>query len=209
METAIYIQGSRGRMGRMLAAVMQEGGLKVEEKLAEADVAIDFSGPAALKTLLEQCGQLKKPVVIGTTGHTPENEKAMEEMAREIPVFFAPNFSLGMAACVEAAKLMAAQLKGLAHIEIVESHHIHKKDKPSGAAIVLGKATGTANIHSIRAGDTVGDHTIIFVLPGERIELRHQAYSRAAFAKGALLAAQFIKTKPPGFYTMKDLICTL
>jgi 4-hydroxy-tetrahydrodipicolinate reductase len=112
-----------------------------------------------------------------------------------------------MAITLEAAKLIAGKLKGLCQIEIIEAHHQMKKDKPSGGALKLAKEISDKEIpiHSIRAGDIIGDHTVVFVLAGERIELKHQAQSREVFARGALLAAKFLKTKPPGLYSVKDL----
>jgi 4-hydroxy-tetrahydrodipicolinate reductase len=134
--------------------------------------------------------------------------KMLQEMSKQIPILFSPNFSLGMAVCLEAAKQIAEQLKGLCQIEIIEAHHQTKKDKPSGAALKLAGAVSDKEIpiHSIRAGDIIGDHTVVFVLAGERIELKHQAQSREVFARGAVLAAKFLKKQPPGLYSVKDLV---
>lgn len=194
-------------MGRLLATLLQDDpALRQSESLNAADVAVDFSSPSALNTLLQECFDQKKPLIVGTTGHTSEQHRALQEMSRHIPILASPNFSIGLAACLEAAELIADRLKGTAHVEVLEAHHITKKDQPSGTALALGKASGAKNIHSIRAGDIIGDHTVLFVLNGERIELKHQVQSREAFARGALQAAKFLKTKPPGLYTMKDLL---
>jgi 4-hydroxy-tetrahydrodipicolinate reductase len=146
--------------------------------------------------------------VIGTTGHTSESETDLKAASQHIPILFSPNFSLGVAVTLEAAKLIGHQLQGLCQVEIVEVHPQTKKDRPSGTAIALAKAAGSpeAPIHSIRAGDIVGEHTVYFILGGERIELKHHAQSREAFARGALLAAKFLKSKPPGLYNIKDML---
>jgi len=195
-------------MGRTIAALVENDSLvSLENTLEMADVAIDFSSHAALADLLEKCVRHQKPIVVGTTGHSAENIRLLQEMSKQIPILFSPNFSLGMAVTLEAAELIARQLKGLCQIEIVEAHHQTKKDQPSGAALKLAKAVSDKEIpiHSIRAGDIVGDHMVVFVLAGERIELKHQAQSREVFACGALLAAKFIRNRPPGLYSVKDL----
>jgi 4-hydroxy-tetrahydrodipicolinate reductase len=207
MKTVIYIHGSQGKMGRTVAALAEADGLSLSPDLPAAAVAIDFSAPPALTELLENCSSLKKPLVVGTTGHSPENEALLKAAAEHIPILFSPNFSLGLAVCLEAAQLMASRLKEKAHIEIIEAHHSSKKDQPSGSALALGRATDAKKIHAIRAGDIVGDHTVLFVMKGERIELKHQVQSREAFAKGALVAAEFLKNQQPGLYTIKDLLC--
>ncbi len=195
-------------MGKAVKTLVEnDRALTLKENFETADVAIDFSAPAALSELLERCALHRKPVVVGTTGHSAENIELVQKISKQIPVLFSPNFSLGMAACLEAAELMARHLKGLCQIEIVEAHHQTKKDQPSGASIALAKAVKTdAPIHSIRAGDIIGDHTVYFVMAGERIELKHQAQSREVFARGALYAAKFLKTKPAGLYSVKDLL---
>ena len=205
---ALYVHGVAGRMGRTIAALVENDSLlSLQNNLETADVAIDFSSHEALADLLKKCVELKKPVVVGTTGHSPENIQLLQEMSKQIPIIFSPNFSLGMAVTLEAAKQIAQQLKGLCQIEIIEAHSHTKKDKPSGTALKLAQTVSEKEIpiHSIRAGDIIGDHTVVFVLAGERIELKHQAESREVFARGALLAAKFLKTKPPGLYSVKDL----
>ncbi len=196
-------------MGRTITALVEnDNSLSLQNNLEAADVIVDFSSPAALASLLERCTQYTKPIVVGTSGHSPENIEMLQKMSKHIPIIYSPIFSLGVAVCVEAAQLISKHLKGLCQIEIVEAHHQTKKDKPSGTALTLAKAVdqGEIPIHSIRSGDIVGDHTVIFALAGERIELKHQTQSREVFARGALLAAKFIKNKPPGLYSMKDLL---
>lgn len=180
---------------------------KVEEGSGHFDVAIDFSSHTATQEMLKRMVDLKKPVVIGTTAHSPENRAAIAAASKEIPILFSPNFSLGMAVCLEAVELIAKRLGSLCSIDIVEAHHVHKKDKPSGTALALQQAARKPDspIHSIRAGDIIGDHTVIFTCAGERIELKHQVDSRDAFAEGALKAASFLIGKNPGLYSIKDL----
>ena len=208
MPIAIHVIGSRGRMGsRVVSLASVRSEYKVEEEADNFDVAIDFSSHAATQEILKKMVSLKKPIVIGTTGHPSENYAAIELASKKIPILFSPNFSLGMAACVEAAELLARRLKGSCSVDIIEAHHIHKKDKPSGSALKLKQAINypDAPIHSIRSGDIIGDHTVIFTCAGERIELKHQVHSRDAFAEGALKAASFLLGKDPGLYSVKDL----
>ena len=208
MEVSLYVHGLGGRMGKAIKSLVEnDPALTLKENFEAADIAIDFSSPIALSGLLERCIQHKKPIVVGTTGHSAENIALVQEMSKQIPILFSPNFSLGMATCLEAAEQISRHLKGLCQIEIVEAHHQMKKDQPSGAALALAKATQTnPPIHSIRAGDIIGDHTVYFIMAGERIELKHQARSREVFARGALYAAKFLKTMPAGLYSVKDLL---
>lgn len=208
MPIVLNIIGEKGKMGSRLAALAKaDQEFALHGSFEGSDVAVDFSSPAGMLEHLRRAIVHKKPLVVGTTGHPPENHAAMEHASKEIPILFSPNFSLGMAACVEAAALIARRLKGACTIDIVEAHHVHKKDRPSGSALALKKAAGgeQTTIHSIRAGDIIGDHTVIFTCEGERIELKHQVHSRDAFARGALLAAKFLIGKPPGLYSIKDL----
>jgi 4-hydroxy-tetrahydrodipicolinate reductase len=209
MEVSLYVHGLGGRMGKAIKSLVEnDAAVTLQENFEAADVAIDFSAPAALSGILKQCLQYRKPVVVGTTGHSPENVQLVQEISKQIPVLFSANFSLGMAACLEAAEQISLHLKSLCQIEIVEAHHQTKKDKPSGAAFALSKAVNQENvpIHSIRAGDIIGDHTVYFIMAGERIELKHQAQTREVFARGALYAAKFLRDKPAGLYSVKDLL---
>lgn len=203
----LQIIGSRGKMGSRVAILAQQTDFSIAGGWKEAHVAIDFTSAAATKEILKEAVEHRKPLVIGTTGHSIENLQAMEQAALTIPILFSPNFSLGMLVCLEAVSMMAKKLEGFGAIEIIEAHHAEKKDKPSGTALALEKAVGGKTpIHSIRAGDIVGDHTVVFALNGERIELKHQAHSRDAFAHGALRAAKFLLGKPPGLYSLKDVL---
>jgi 4-hydroxy-tetrahydrodipicolinate reductase len=203
MATAVYLHGKNGRMGRVISGLIQKNSaFTLSDHLAACDVVIDFSSPAALPTLLKA----QKPLVIGTTGYGEEEKKMVQEASKLIPIFAAPNFSLGMMLLQQMVQELSERVDDDVSIEVVEAHHKDKKDKPSGSALALARETGrNVPIHSIRAGDIVGDHAVIFGFDGERLELKHQVHSREAFAKGALKAAQFLKSQLPGYYTMKDL----
>lgn len=207
MEQAIFIVGAGGRMGRRVAALAGEMDGVVVGEIERADVVIDFSSPEVTGKILELAQKFKKPVVMGTTGHEIEDMELIQAASRKIPLLFSPNFSLGIAACLDAIKLLMNQLGPSWRVEIVEAHHVQKKDTPSGTALALQKAVGReAPIHSIRAGDIVGDHTVILAGPGERIELKHQVHTRDAFAIGALRAARFLVGQKPKLYTIHDLL---
>jgi len=191
------------------------------QALALCDVAIDFTSPAATESHLQAATLLKKPLVIGTTGHSEQEWKAIEEAAKSIPILYSPNFSLGVALCLEAIHRFAKALYGNCTIEITETHHIHKKDAPSGTALAFAKAVGQGKIVlnkkteqkrdeivicSIRAGEMIGEHVIVFECAHERIELKHTALGRDLFAEGALKAAKFLVKQPAGLYGLKDLL---
>lgn len=209
MTTVIYLQGAHGRMGRTISALIQnDPQFSLSPDLANCDVALDFSAPEALADLVNGCLAFKKPVVIGTTGYRETEQKILEKASQQIPLFYAPNFSLGITLLQEILRELVEKIGSKTSIEIIEAHNQHKKDLPSGTALLLAQAAGRFSppIHSIRAGDIIGDHTILLALEGERLELKHQAHSRDAFAQGALKAAQFLKNQIPGYYTMKDLL---
>jgi 4-hydroxy-tetrahydrodipicolinate reductase len=203
----IHVLGSKGKMGSRVTLLAQQTDFSITDEWNKAHVAIDFTSPTATKEILKEAVGHRKPLVIGTTGHSVENFQDMEKAALTIPLLFSPNFSLGISVCLQAAKMIAEKLQEAATIEIIEAHHAEKKDRPSGTALALEKAVGKKSpIHSIRAGDIVGDHTVVFALNGERIELKHQAHSRDAFAHGALKAAKFLLDKPAGLYSLKDML---
>jgi 4-hydroxy-tetrahydrodipicolinate reductase len=247
----IIIHGCSGRMGRVLASMAMvnpdckivagvDPAAKTEEfpfpvfptlskcELA-ADVIIDFSAPEALKELLDGAVQKNIPLIIATTGHTEENRALIKAQAEEIPIFQAPNMSLGINLMLELIQKAATVIGDTFDIEIVERHHNLKKDAPSGTAYaiadainevfiksksyVFGKYTNTEQrksdeigIHAVRGGTIVGDHQVLFAGKDEVLEIKHSAYSRQIYAAGALQAAQFLKDKPPGYYSMKDMI---
>lgn len=244
----IIINGAAGHMGRMVeekagagfagasvAALVDRcapegGGADCYGALnaydGPADVVVDFSHHTAVGELLDYCMGRGLPAVIGTTGHTAEEKARIEAAAGEIPVFFAPNMSLGVAVLADLARRAAAAFPA-ADIEIVEIHHNRKLDVPSGTALMLanairevresatllvgrhenGKRTAQEiGVHSIRLGDEVGTHEILISTGSETLTLKHQAHSRALFAEGALTAAAFLVGKPAGLYRMEDLL---
>ncbi len=193
----------------------------------DADVIVDFSHHSATEDLLGFAVAHKIPVVLATTGHTDAERAAIEAATAEIPVFFAANFSLGVALLIDTAKQVARALPD-AEIEIIEKHHDRKLDAPSGTALAIANAlcdvrpdatvvTGRAGygkrtpqeigIHAIRMGNIVGEHEVIIGTPNQTITLKHQAHDRALFAEGALAAAEFLcKQTQAGMYGMGDLV---
>jgi 4-hydroxy-tetrahydrodipicolinate reductase len=201
------------------------------EGAAMPQVLIDFSAPAATRALIPACVDRKIAMVVGTTGLGPAEQAAIDAAAKSIPILQATNTSLGVNVLLAVAAQVARQLGEAYDIEIVEAHHHHKKDAPSGTALSLAesicKATGrdihtalvhgregldaqrvkgTIGMHSVRMGDVVGEHTIYYATPGERIEVKHVATTRDTFVRGALRAAQFLGAAKPGRYTMKDVL---
>ena len=198
----------------------------LDEFSGEADVLIDFSSPDATETILEFGRRNNLPLVIATTGHSADQKAAIASAAESIPVFFSANMSLGVA-LLEDLVARAAKVIPSAEIEILEVHHNRKVDAPSGTALMLAEAAREArpelnivcgrsgeskreandlSISSIRMGDVVGTHEVMFNLGAQTITLKHEAHSRSLFADGALDAARFIVGKPAGLYTMKDLV---
>lgn len=198
---------------------------------SEADAIIDFTTPRATLRNAEFASSTGKPMVIGTTGFTEEERRELERLTRGFPCVFSPNMSIGINVVFEIARKLAEYLGRDFDIEIVEAHHGEKIDSPSGTAIKLGEiiadATGRdftkvarferygqlgqrtkdeIGIQSIRGGDIVGDHTVLFCGIGERVELTHSASSRDNFAKGAIRALKWIVGKPSGIYSMKDVL---
>jgi 4-hydroxy-tetrahydrodipicolinate reductase len=198
-----------------------------------ADVLIDFTRPEGTLAYLDACAAAKVGAVIGTTGLSAGDKEAMRGFARAIPIVFAPNMSVGINVLIKLVEVAAQRLGDDYDVEIVEMHHRHKVDAPSGTALRLGEAAATAlsrdlesvgvyarqgvtgerpgraiGFASLRGGDVVGDHTVIFAGDGERIELTHRAGSRANFAQGALRAARFValKRKEPRLYDMQDVL---
>lgn len=173
------------------------------------DVAIDFSLPEGFDRILALCVQRGAAFVSGTTGLSEAQRAALEEAARRIPVLWAANFSLGVAVLAELVERAAAALGGW-DCDIVEVHHVHKKDAPSGTALALGAAAASGGAQpryaSLRAGDVVGEHTVQFATAGERIELIHRATNRDIFARGALHAACRLPGKSAGLYRLRDLL---
>lgn len=195
----IGLIGSQGRLGRAIAALHPTIPITraTPRSSLECDVLIDVSSYKALSENL----RAKKPIVIGTTGHL--DMALIEDAAKEFPVFYASNFSLGSAIQAHLTAYIAKHFPS--DIDLIEIHHTGKKDAPSGTALQLTKTLPRAKIHSIRSGNVVGEHILIFNTNEERLTLSHQVYSRDAFARGALAAARFLIGKAPGLYSMDNL----
>ena len=173
------------------------------------DVAIDFSLPEAFDPMLALCVERGTPFVSGTTGLDDAQQAALDAAAAKIALVWASNFSLGVAVLTDLVERAAGTLPGW-DCDIVESHHVHKKDAPSGTALTLGAAAEQGGAQprfaSLRAGDIVGEHTVQFAGLGERIELIHRATNRDIFARGALHAAAKLHGRAPGAYRVRDLL---
>ena len=203
----------------------------ITDSSAGADVIVDFTSPESTLLNAEYASREGKSLVIGTTGFKDGEEKQLKRLCRSIPCVTAPNMSIGVNVMFEATKILARTLGDEYDVEIIETHHKHKIDSPSGTALRLGEAAaeglgrdfesaaafkrygriggrkeGEIGIQSIRGGDVVGEHTVMFLGEGESIELTHRAFSRDNFAKGVLRAVKWIYGKSPGIYTMKDVL---
>ncbi len=195
------------------------------------DVLIDFTSRAATLGHLEICRQHGKAIVIGTTGFSDDEKQQIAAAASDIPVVFAPNMSIGVNVCLKLLDMAARILGDDMDIEIVEAHHRFKKDAPSGTALRMGEVVAealgrnlsevavygregmsdernrkTIGFATVRAGDIVGDHTVIFAGLGERVEITHKASSRMTFAKGAVRAAGWLVGRGPGLYSIDDVL---
>ena len=199
--------------------------------LARAQVAIDFSLPTATERHIAACVAARAGLVLGTTGLTPAAQAALGKASGQIPVLAAANMSLGVQVLLSLVREAAAKLPADYDIEILEAHHRHKRDTPSGTALALGAAAaqgrgvdhdavaaydravngrprepGSIGYAVIRAGDTVGEHSVWFAGLGERLELSHTATDRATFARGAIEAARFLAQQPAGRYALADVL---
>jgi 4-hydroxy-tetrahydrodipicolinate reductase len=195
------------------------------------DVVIDFSVPEGTAAILALCLARKIPLVVATTGLAPEVQEKIRQATRQIPILWAPNMSLAVNLAMKLAEMAARALKDHpsgVDVEIIESHHRYKEDAPSGTALKFGELIaavmgqtqhrhgrsgrpgkrphGEIGYHSLRTGDNPGEHTIVFGLLGETLELGVRATSRDCYAHGALAAAKFLAGKPPGMYTMNDVL---
>jgi 4-hydroxy-tetrahydrodipicolinate reductase len=254
----VIVTGAAGRMGRAildrlaqaegitLGAALEQSGHpaigsfpfphspssiidSIKTALESGEVVIDFTEPACTMPLLAEAG--RKPMVIGTTGFTEAQRAEIARAAKIAPIVLSPNMSIGVNVMLKLLTEATMALGAEYDVEIVEVHHRHKKDAPSGTALrmgeVIAEARGTSldqsgcfsrhgmigprpsgeiGIQTVRAGDVVGDHTVIFAGQGERIELTHRAHNRNHFAIGALRAAQWVVDQPPGLYTMRDVL---
>ena len=216
-----------GRMGRAIAAAVEAS--DGFELAPDGDVLVDFSAPAALGESLDRAVAAGIPILVGTTGLDALAEQRIDEAARHVAVLRAANTSLGIALLSDLVERAARVLGAEWDIELVEAHHRYKVDAPSGTALHLGEAAGRGRGHpldaepprvgtgparnrgtigysAIRGGTVAGDHDVMFLGAGERIILSHRAEDRAIFARGALAAARFLRGKPAGRYTMRDVI---
>ena len=223
-----------GRMGKAIAsAVADDPAFAIDQD--HADVLVDFSAPAALQASLDRAISAGVPILVGTTGLQSEHRARIGDAARQVPVIHAPNTSLGINLLQQLVEQATARLGPDWDIEILEMHHRHKVDAPSGTALLLGQAAakgrgstleelsrfdrisehpharepGTIGYAALRGGSVAGEHLVILATDGERLELGHRADSRRIFARGALAAARFLVGKPAGLYSMGDVIDSL
>ena len=242
------IAGANGRMGRTLIEGAPSAGVEVvvahdvagvgttvgelkvtsdNKALSRADVVIDFTRPSATLAHLPHA----KAMVIGTTGFSEKDKGAIAEAARRIPIVMSPNFAIGVNVVFKLAEMAAAALGDAYDVEIIEAHHRHKVDAPSGTALKLGEVVAAAlhrdlgkvqkhgregdtgerppkqiGFHAIRGGDIVGEHTVVFAGMGERVEVAVRSQSRMTYAAGALRAALWVKDRGPGLYDMADVL---
>jgi 4-hydroxy-tetrahydrodipicolinate reductase len=256
MVTRVGIAGFSGRMGQEIVAAAAEdeqidvvGGVvrpgslngtghglpgrltvvdQVHQLLPAIDVLIDFTNPITTLEMARACAAAGRPIVSGVTGLSDDQLDELRAVGSQVPVFYARNMSVGLNALLGVLPALAQALDGY-DIEITETHHRHKKDAPSGTAMVLAEAIATAldrplgehaiygrqghaprqpgeiGIHALRAGGNNGEHVVLLADDGEEISIAHRAYSRRTFASGALRAARYLAPQPAGFYTMSDL----
>ena len=238
----IIITGSKGRMGQALLACATrhpdlqvvgqiDQGDNLSAVIGRADVVVDFSLHQATPEFAELCAWQKKAMVIGTTGHSSEEQSRILKLKSQIPIVWSSNYSTGVNALFWLTRKEAEILGPGFDLEIVEMHHRAKKDAPSGTAKTLAeilaetrrlplekaarhgrvgmvgeRTPAEIGIHSIRGGDVVGDHTVIFANTGERLELAHKASSRETLANGALRAALWVVGQKPGLYDMQNVL---
>jgi 4-hydroxy-tetrahydrodipicolinate reductase len=241
MALRILLNGYKGRMGHAILAAAPASGVTIARQLdagdkldgsmlAGIDVVIDFSSHDATAPLAKLAAAKKVALVIGTTGHTAEERKVITPLAKKIPIVWAGNYSVGVNVLNFLVRRAAEVLGADYNVEIVEMHHRHKKDAPSGTAeklislvrearrlsedkvvhgrhgLIGARPTDEIGVHALRGGDVVGDHTVMFAGDGERVELTHKASSRTIFAQGALKAAVWVKGRKAGLYGMDDVL---
>ncbi|MBT3186297.1 MAG: 4-hydroxy-tetrahydrodipicolinate reductase [Candidatus Thioglobus sp.] len=238
----IAVVGASGRMGQTIIesigqndktslGVSLDKGDNLNAVLDQFDVLIDFTRPEATLEYLAICEQANKPIVIGTTGFDDTGLLAIENAAKNIPVVFAPNMSVGVNLSLKLLDMAAKVIGEESDIEIVEAHHRHKVDAPSGTALKMGEVVANAlgrdlstcavygregieeprdrqtiGFSTIRGGDVVGEHTVSFFMEGERVEITHKASSRMTFANGAVRAASWLEAQNSGLYSMQDVL---
>jgi 4-hydroxy-tetrahydrodipicolinate reductase len=203
----------------------------LEKVVNDFDVVIDFTSPTATMSHVEICRANRKHIVIGTTGLDDAQKDQLKSAGEEIGIVFAPNMSVGVNLCLKLLEMAAKVLGDSVDIEVIEAHHRHKVDAPSGTALRMGEVVAealgrdlkecavygreglsgprerkTIGFETIRAGDIVGEHTVMFAAEGERVEITHKASSRMTFANGAARAAGWITTRGKGLYDMRDVL---
>lgn len=221
----LVVAGSKGRMGQMIMQMAMNddkrrfgpvlGFDKGDDSsmIAQGDVIVDFTVPQATIEHLKAARSAKKPIVIGTTGLSSTDMAVIGQTAMDIPIVQSSNMSLGMNVLFRISQIVAKYL-GPKQIKIIEKHHVHKKDAPSGSALTLKEYildpksnwNGPVPIESIREGEIVGEHAVIETGWFEQLELIHKAQSRAPFAAGALIAAKWVVPQKPGLYSMQDVL---
>ena len=235
--TAGFEHASHPRLGEDVGVICGLGPLGItlgcdpEAQIAAFDTVIDFTVPSATVELARVCASHNKAMVVGTTGFDEEQLQALQRCAQKTAIFVSPNMSIGVNLSMRLIELAAKALGDEVDVEVIEAHHRHKIDAPSGTAIrigeVLAKAlnrsladdavyhrqgiTGardakTIGFSTIRGGDIVGEHTVLFAGEGERLEITHRAHSRNNFAQGALRAVALVTNASPGWYDMNDLL---
>ncbi|HET9820890.1 MAG TPA: 4-hydroxy-tetrahydrodipicolinate reductase [Burkholderiaceae bacterium] len=238
----IAVAGASGRMGRMLIEAVESApdctlaatmdlGSDIRAALARAQVLIDFTRPEGTLTHLAACRELGVKAVIGTTGFTPAQKAELQVHAQHLALVLSPNMSVGVNVVLRLLETAARALGDAYDVEVVEAHHRHKVDAPSGTALAMGEAVaaatgrdlathgvfarhgvtgervpGSIGFATVRGGDIVGDHTVMFCGTGERVEIAHRSSSRATYAQGALRAARFLMDKPSGLFDMTDVL---
>ena len=240
--TKIAITGSNGRMGQALIEAVKlnpnvsqgsilNRGDDINRVLKDFDVLIDFTRPEATLDALSVCQSAGKAMVIGTTGFSDDALKVIDQASSDIPIVFAPNMSIGVNLTLKLLETTAKVIGTDSNIEIVEAHHRHKVDAPSGTALKMGEVIANAlgrdlsecavygregteeprdrqtiGFSSIRGGDVVGEHTVTFFMEGERVEITHKASSRMTYANGAVKASQWLTNQANGLYSMQDVL---
>jgi len=240
MTLKVAIIGSKGRMGQTLLSIANENdatvviekdvGDPLTKGLETADVIIDFSFHKVTPEVARKAAELNIPIVLGTTGHSESEKEVIIEASKSIPIVWAGNYSVGVSLLFYLTEMAAGVLGNAYDPEILEFHHRHKKDAPSGTALNLAESIQAADgfksaklqnarsgesgersreeiaLHAIRGGEIVGEHTVFFIGENDRIELTHKASDRGIFASGAYRAAHWVKNQNPGVYSMRDVL---
>lgn len=203
----------------------------LEEVIDQFDVLIDFTTPEATMSNVALCQAQGKKIIIGTTGLSAEQKEQLQAASANMGIVFAPNYSVGVNLCLNLLRMASSVMGNDSDIEVIEMHHRHKVDAPSGTALRMGEVVAETlgwnldevavygregftgerpqkqiGFETIRGGDVVGDHTVMFATEGERVEITHKAQSRMTFAKGALRAAIWVQNQPNGLYDMQDVL---